>query len=316
MIAKRLGRLGTCLMAAVVLLALSTPASAQTGMLKGKVTDKDGKPVEGAKVTISAKAVKNSRDVKSNKKGEWIQIGLFPGEYTVTAEKDEMKAVTDARVSMGDNPEVTLVLAPPGAGSPEAAAKAAALQKAFDEGVAASRAGKFDESIAKFNEAIGMAPNCFDCYYNIGFAHSQKKEWDQAEAAYKKAVELKPDYAEAWSGLSNVYNAQQKLDLALEASGKAAAIGGGAAGGGNANALYNQGVILWNQGKYAEAKEKFGAATKANPGYADAFYRLGMANVNLGDMDGAVEAFEGYLKAAPDGPHAAEVKGFLASMKK
>ena len=41
-----------------------------------------------------------------------------------------------------------------------------------------------------------------------------------------------------------------------------------------------------------------------------------MANVNLGDMPGAVTAFEGYLKAAPDGPHAAEVKGFIAAMKK
>ena len=41
-----------------------------------------------------------------------------------------------------------------------------------------------------------------------------------------------------------------------------------------------------------------------------------MANLNLGDMPGAVAAFEAYLKAAPTGPHADEVKGVLAAMKK
>ena len=75
-------------------------------------------------------------------------------------------------------------------------------------------------------------------------------------------------------------------------------------------------MILWNAGKFAEAKEKFEAATKADPNNADAQYRLGMANVNLGDMPGAVSAFEAYLKAAPTGPHADEVKGFIAAMKK
>ncbi len=111
-----------------------------------------------------------------------------------------------------------------------------ALQKSFDEGVALSKSGDFDGSIAKFNEAIAQAPNCHDCYYNIGYAHSQKKEWEKAEAAYKKATELKPDYAEAWSGLANAYNTQKKLDLALEASANAAKYGGAAGGGAVAGA--------------------------------------------------------------------------------
>ncbi|HEX7086475.1 MAG TPA: tetratricopeptide repeat protein [Vicinamibacterales bacterium] len=315
MTAKRLGRLVSGLAMAVMLLALPSAASAQTGMLRGKVTDPEGKPIEGAKITISSKTVKSSREVKSNKKGEWIQIGLYPGEYLVTAEKGDLKAQGEARVSLGENPPLEMQLGRGGATSEEAAKRQAALQKMFDEGVAASRAGKFDESIAKFTEAAGMAPNCADCYYNIGYAHSQKQEWAQAEAAYRKAVEIKPDYAEAWTGLSNVLNQQGKADEALAASEKAAAAGGGA-GGGNANALYNQGVILWNQNKFAEAKEKFAAAVKADPNYGEAYYRLGMAHVNLGEMDAAVTAFEGYLKAAPDGPHAAEVKGFLAAMKK
>ena len=312
---NRLGLAIACA-AALVLVSYVVPASAQTGMLKGKVVDTADKPVEGAKVIIAAKGMKNTREVKTNKKGEWIQIGLFPGDYEITAEKGEDKGNVTTRVSMGENPEVMIRVGRAGP-SPEMAAKAAALQKSFDEGVALSKAGDFDGSITKFNEAIAQAPQCQDCYYNIGFAHAQKKEWDKAELAYKKSIELKPDYAEAWSGLANAYNQQKKLDLALEATANAAKYGGGAAGGGgSASALYNQGVILWNQSKYAEAKEKFAEAGKADPSYADAHYRLGMANLNLGDMPGAVTAFEAYLKVAPTGQYADQVKGVLASIKK
>jgi tetratricopeptide (TPR) repeat protein len=305
-------RLVPSVLGAAVVLAFAATASAQTGVVRGKVVDAQGAPVDGAKVTISAKSVKNAREVKTNKKGEFVQVGLFPGDYTITVEKDQLKATQDAKVSVGDNPPIDIKLAPASGGNAEAAAKAAALQKVFEEGVELSKAGKYDESIAKFNEAVAQVPNCFDCYYNIGYANTQKKDWAAAEAAYKKAIELKPEHCPAWSGLANVYNIQNKTDLALEASGKAATCGGSAAGGAgggmDASGLYNQGVILWNAQKFAEAKEKFDAATKADPKFGQAWYLLGKANINLGDFAGAVAAFQGYLQAEPTGEHADEVK--------
>jgi TolA-binding protein len=55
---------------------------------------------------------------------------------------------------------------------------------------------------------------------------------------------------------------------------------------------------------------------KANPANADAQYQLGMANLNLGQLPAARAAFEAYLKAAPEGPKAAEVKTFLTQLPK
>ena len=92
---KRTGRFVALATSAFFVLAFAAPALAQTGQLKGKVVDQADKPVEGAKVTISAKQTKSSRDVKTNKRGEWIQIGLFPGDYTITAEKDGDKGNVD-----------------------------------------------------------------------------------------------------------------------------------------------------------------------------------------------------------------------------
>jgi tetratricopeptide (TPR) repeat protein len=318
----RLPWLALC--AAVLSLAFVPPALAQsTGMIRGVVKDAAGKPVEGAKVSIDSDANNRHFDTKSDKKGEFLQIGLAPGPYKVTAEKDKVvSAASPVTVRIASAAPITLVLgggAAGGGATPEMAAKTAALKKTFEEGVTASRAGNHDAAITAFQAAAELNPNCFDCYYNIAFSESQKKDWDKAEAAYKKAIELKADYAEAYSGLANVYNASRKFDLAAAASAKAMELSGsapGAAAGGNADAMFNQGVILWNAGKIPEAKKQFEGAVAANPNHAESHYQLGMALVNEGNLAAAATEFETYLKLAPTGPNAATAKGILGSLKK
>jgi tetratricopeptide (TPR) repeat protein len=309
--------------AAALTLALALPAAAQsTGMVRGVVKDASGKPVDGAKVTIDADANNRHFETKSDKKGEFIQIGLAPGAYKVTAEKDKIaSAPMPVTVRIATASPVTIVLGGGAAGvSPEAAAKNAELKKTFEEGVTASRAGNHEAAVASFTRAAELNANCYDCYYNIAYSESQKKDYDKAEAAYKKAIEIKADYAEAYSGLANVYNATRKFDQAAAASAKAMELSGGgaagAAGGGNADAMFNQGVILWNAGKIPEAKKQFESAIAANPNHAESHYQLGMALVNEGNLAGAATEFETYLKLAPAGPNAATAKGILGTLKK
>jgi tetratricopeptide (TPR) repeat protein len=307
-------------LALVLALAIGAPAVAQsTGMIKGKVVDAKGQPVEDAKVLIEfTEGVNRKNETKTNKKGEFIQIGLFPGNYRVTASKDKVGQQSfEARVRIGNASEVNFQLSPESGLTDADKQKNAALQATFQAGIDAARGGQHEAAIAKFNEAVVMMPTCHDCYYNIGFSYSALQKYPEAEAAYKKAIELKPGSVEAYNGLATIYNAQKKFDEAAAASAKAAELSGGAAGGGgNAEAIYNQGVIFWNAGKYAEAKAQFEKAISLKPDMADAHYQLAMANLNLGQMEAAVAAFEGYLKVAPDGPHAAEAKNAIAALKK
>ena len=211
---------------------------------------------------------------------------------------------------LGKASEMTIVLAPTTAAND--AAKAAELKKIFEAGVAASRANNHDEAIAKFNEALVIAPACFDCQFNIGVAHMAKKDEKAAEEAWKKAIEMKPDYSEALNALSTLYNNQKRFEEAAAMSAKAAS--GGGAGG--ADAMFNQGIILWNQGKIAEAKVKFEETLKANPNHADAHFQFGMALLNEGKLPEAVAEFESYMKLAPDGQYATQAKGMIAQLKK
>jgi tetratricopeptide (TPR) repeat protein len=313
--------LQTSLVAVAIVFGLASIAGAQSGQLRGKVIDPEGKPVQGAEILIEfADGVNRKYNVKTDRRGEFIQIGLQPGNYRVTATIEKLGTVTlPARVSLARPAEVEFDFAKAaagGGGDPEAAAKAAALKKAFEEGVAATQAKNYDLAIQKFEEAAAAAPNCFDCYYNIGFAHTQKKDEKAAEAAWLKAVELKPDYADALNALATLYNNQKRFDEASAVSAKAAAAGGVIGGSGNADAIYNQGIILWNQGKIPEAKVKFEEAIKANASHPEAHFQLGMALLNEGDVPASITAFEKYLELAPEGQFATQAKGMLAQLKK
>ena len=305
-------------LAIVAALAIATPVAAQ-GSVQGMVKDDKGQPVDGAKVTIESTGTGRHFETKTNKKGEFIQIGLTSGAYTGGAEKDKLTAQpSPIQIRAGQATKLELIL---GQATSVNREKAAALRKSFNEGVALSQAGKHDEAITKFNEAIAANAGCGECYNNIGYSYTQKKEWDQAEAAYKKSLEINANDASAYGGLATIYNAQRKFDQAAEASAKAAQLGAGQAGaagggGGNADALFNQGVILWNGGKIPEAKKAFESAVQANPNHAEAHYQLGMALVNEGNLAGAASEFETYIKLAPEGTNAATAKSLLAQLKK
>ncbi|HVZ21375.1 MAG TPA: tetratricopeptide repeat protein [Vicinamibacterales bacterium] len=298
---------------AVLLTLAAAPALAQS-IVRGKVVDAQNKPVDGA--TISIESVDTGRKVqtKTDKKGEFMQIGLQTGNYKVTASKDKVGTDTKpARISQGSPTELAFTLAPAGAAAPDNK-EAAAIQAAAQAGVDALNAGNYDEAIAKFNEVVAKVPTCGDCYAHIGSAYMAKKQYDDAETAFKKSVEIKPS-ADAYNGLANLYNTQKKFDLAADASSKAAQLSAGTPGGGGAEASYNQGVIFFNSQKFADAKTAFEAAVKADPNMALAHYQLGMTALNLGQIPQAVESLQTYLKLDPNGPKAAEVKAALPALE-
>jgi len=289
---------------ALVALGFALPVAAQN-LVVGKVTDVKGTPVEGAIVTIEQPSSGRKYETKTGKDGTYTQVGLIAGAYSITVTKEGVgTAKGNVNVRGGRVPANFVVGVSAGEG----------MSKVFNEGVAASAAGNFDEAIGKFNEALKTNPQCADCYYNIGVASAGKKDLDKAEEAYKKAIEVKPS-AEAYSGLASVYTAQRKFDLAQEAGKKAADLSAATPGGGaSPDATYNQGVILWNAGKVAEAKAAFEQTIAAKPDHAEAHYQLGMALVNEGNLKGARAEFDTYLKLAPAGPNAAQAKALAAQL--
>lgn len=300
-------------------------ASAQTGQVKGKVVDAQGNPIEDADIVIEyLGAMSRRHETKTNRRGDYVQIGLQSGRYKVTASKGDMISAHEVQIRLGVMAEVNFVLQP-NTGGPIMTAEEAEKLKAkfetatatFDEGVALSQAGKDAEAVAKFEEVIAQIQTCGECYVNIGAVHARNKRYPEAEKAFKTATEQNPNLPDAYNGLANVYNAQRRFDEAAQASEKAVSLQqASGAGAGDPASIFNQGVILWNSGKIAEAKHQFEEAVKLDPNMAEAHYWLGMASVNEGKLAEAVPFFEKYLELAPDGQYAAQAKGIVAQLKK
>jgi Flp pilus assembly protein TadD len=299
--ASRLAR-GLTVAAALALgLMGAVPAFAQsTGMVKGKIVDGNNQVIDGAKVLIEYKDGMNRKfEVKTNKKGEFLQIGLPPGNWTVTATKDGVGTATrDVRISIGATEQVDLTLAPAAAGG-AASKEDLAFQKTFSEGVAASQAGNHDLAIEKYNEALKTRASCYSCQYNLGLSYAAKKDLGKAEEAFLAATKLKADAAEPYNQLANLYNEKKDFAKAAEMAGEAAKRSGTGGAGGGADTYFNQGVVLMNAQKMPEAKTAFEAAVKAKPDYAEAWYLLASAYTNQGQFKEAVEAYENYVKHAP-----------------
>jgi tetratricopeptide (TPR) repeat protein len=300
---------------------MAATASAQTGAVKGRVVDAQNKPVDGATVSL-AQADNNTKFSLKTKKGDYMQIGLPPGNYVITVEKDGLKQSRNVHIGL-DMAEVNFELKPGSADgtarskedAAKDAAKVAGLKAAFTEGAALSTAGKFDEAVAKFEEVLKDVPKCTECYINIGSVQAQKKDYAASEAAFKKALELDPNSADAYNGLAAIYNDQKKFPEAQAASAEAAKRAGAAGGGGSAETRYNQGVIAWNANDFAKAQEHFAAAVAANPNHAESHFMLGRVYLNLGKLPDAAKEFETYVKVAPTGPNAKEAQSNFDMLK-
>jgi tetratricopeptide (TPR) repeat protein len=313
---------GTIALAA--LLFPAAPAFAQS-VVRGIVVDAQGKPVPGAEILFEAVDANRKMTGKSDNKGEFLQVGLQSGSYKITASKEGIGTETvTAPVRQGPNAPLKFTLMPAArAFASEAAAKmtdaqrqeAALVQKLAAEAQTLRASGQLDPAIAKFNELVVKVPTCTDCYMSLGQIYKEQKKDAEAEAAFKKVVELKPDHGGAYSELATMYNAQKKFDLAADASANAAKYLGAAGGAAGAEAMFNQGVIAFNAGKFQEARVSFESATKSDPTMGQAFYQLGMTTLNLGDFAAAVAALEQYLKVDPNGAKAAEVKAQLPALQ-
>ncbi len=318
---------------AIALVGAAVPVLAQgQAGLRGKVLDSTGKPVPNAEVVLEFVGdLKQSYKVTTNNRGEWVKTGMIatPGSWTITATAGKLTGVLPgARTKIGEMTavaDITVTEAGPGTTTKAPAGMSAEeiakrnkrqeeLQKLFDATNASFDSGNFDDALVKLQSIIKEVEKCAACYAKMGDVYLKKNDNKEAEAAYLKAIEIDPAQASSYAALATIYNEQKKFDEATKMSAKATELMG-ASGGTDPTAIFNQGVIYWNQGKAAEAKTEWEKAIKLDPKMAEAHYWLGMANLNQGKIPEAKVAFNEYLKLAPTGQYAATTKAILDTIK-
>jgi tetratricopeptide (TPR) repeat protein len=299
-------------------LALAAPqAEAQTGTARGRVVDTQQQPIADAKVLMEFQGGMTRKfEVKTNKKGEWMQVGMQPGPYKFTASKEGYQGSTaDARISLGDPTQVPDFVLNTVAQAQAAASNTgdiAALRAEFQKAVELQSANKFDEAEAAYKAIIEKQPEIAAVYQNLGQLYIAKKDYPAAEAALTKGLEIDPASTDMSTLLARSYQESGQGDKAMALIEKSA--GANPADG---RAQFNRGIFLLNANKNEEAQGAFEAAIKADPNFAEAYYRLGALLIGQGKIPDAIQNLEKYLSLNPtDAQNVATAQGLLKALKK
>ena len=319
-------RLCRSMVAVVVLTSASVvAASAQnSARVFGVITDRGGQPVAGATVTLEfAGGLTRSFEVTTDEAGEFLQIGLARGPYTLTATREGV-GINRVGIDLvvGQELEQNLMLLTVEEIYRDSLSDAERADfdarnvttDAFEQGLAAARGGQLEAAVGHLRNALEATPDCAECQRNLGIVYGRMEAYAEAEAAFRAALALDPDNAESYGGLAEIYNAQRRFDDAAEASAAAARLSGGG-GSDDPTAVFDQGLIFWNAGRLDEARQQFERTLQLDPEHGEAHYWLGMANLNGGQMAEAAAEFQIYLDREPNGRFAATATGILSSIQ-
>ncbi|MEP7011179.1 MAG: tetratricopeptide repeat protein [Acidobacteriota bacterium] len=141
---------------------------------------------------------------------------------------------------------------------------------------------------------IERNPTAWIAYNNLGVAQVAAGRTDEAIENYKQALALHPQFFQATSNLAELYLAQGRADLAEPLYEKLVVIAPG-----NAVGQYQLGAARLRQGRTAEAVDRFERALSLNPGLAAAQARLGDMALSRGDWNEAISRYAEAVRREP-----------------
>ncbi len=163
------------------------------------------------------------------------------------------------------------------------------FEKAFQQGIAASRSSQWDEAAGDFAKAVSLDQASAPAYLNLGLARLQLGQADEALAALNRAVALSPNLRGVnlflgvaryrrndYSGAASALKREIQLDPR------------------NAQAFMWLGVIQLGAGDAESASESLDKAAKLDPGDVDILYHRGRAHMLV-----SKESYEEMYKSDP-----------------
>jgi tetratricopeptide (TPR) repeat protein len=320
-----------------LLFFLIIPATgfAQVGHLRGVVTDPAGTPLKGAQIEITGMDIKRKYKVKTNKHGKYVHVGVATGSiYRIVVTKEgyqrdytegakatwdplneklgrydfELQPLqqgrTERQLSYELSDEERAKLAKMKAEQEKKAAASEELVEKFDQARQDVEAGNFEQAVQLLTEAAEIDATQAGVWVSLALAQTGLENHEEALSAYQKAAMLQPSPA-IYQNMGNAYAAMGNKEKAQESYTKAVEMSAGVDPSAAAATYFNMAVGHINSQETQKATEALHKAIEADPGYAEAYYQLGI--ILSGDMKAilqAVEHLKKYLELAPEGPNA------------
>lgn len=166
------------------------------------------------------------------------------------------------------------------------------------------------DAIAHFQKAIYFHPEFFDAELLLGTAFMDLRDWQKAEDALLQALAIKSGDATALLALGEVYwrekrydEAEQKLLEGLKLDEK------------NWHGHFTLSRLYWDKGEVMKAGPSIGRTLQLKPDFAEAHLLAGNILLRLNQPQRAQTEYEEYLRLAPKGEYAADVRALVLKLK-
>jgi tetratricopeptide (TPR) repeat protein len=299
-------------LSAVALMAMSFTSLAQITAVEGVVKGTDGKPVQGAKITIVRTDIKGNYNTKTDKKGHYIYMGLPMGKYDIAVEMDGKMVDQQRGVAThpGDPLPINFDLK---ADTQQTSSKQAEMQKAVETGqmsddlkrqLSPEQKAALEKTMKEQAEKMKGRKELNDAF-NAGMDAAKNNDWPKAVESFTKASTLDPTQVAVWSQLADAEvrlagtktGAEFDSTMAdgLKAFQKAIELKPDDPATHN-----NYALALAKAKKFPEAQTELQKAAELDPANGGKYYyNLGALEVNSGQNDAAAEAFKKAFELTP-----------------
>lgn len=314
------------------LASLSAQEGRGKGRLVGDVKDEKGNPLAGVKLTLQSLQYELKLNAVSDEKGKWSFSGFAGSQraepnYDLIAEKDGYIPMTLRMqlAGLAPNPPQSLVMKEAGAevaGAIDPKAVPAEHLAWIKEAEAQQQAGQFSQAVETYRKFMAAHPIHYKYQINIGNCLIEMQDYQGAVSALEEALkglkaekqdnlagdklaaDLYSSIGTCWTKLNDLAKAAENYKLSAQIAPPT-----------DAALAYNLAEILMAGNDSAGAIQYYTLAIQLNP--KDPIYheKLGYAQLNAGDIPKALQAFNEFLKLAPDSPRAAEIQELIKALK-
>ena len=161
----------------------------------------------------------------------------------------------------------------------------------------AEQEAKWREAIKSFSVAIGLNPNLYKAYYQMGTLHEKLDEPEQADQAYRKCIELNGNYSPCFVALGNMY-----IDYGFSNVAMAVLETGTQVNDTDADMWNGMGRALLALNRPKDAVEAYKKAKRIDPDKPDVLFGLGMAYAEIPMRKESEETLNEFISKAGNSP--------------
>lgn len=281
------------------------------GRLKGKVVTEAGEPIPNAKVILRSPKYKSTITKTTDKDGNWAVMGIQGGHWDIdiTANGFYPKAISTTVSEVLRNKPIIINLKE-SEKDVFTAEEAEKMKKLIAKGNEYFAQKEYEAALKEFEKILLEHPELERIHLYIGNCYKEMEDMDKAIAAFEKYWQKNPDSSEANLSMADVYILKGESEKALDFLEKL-----------DINLItdpamsYNFGEAYFSLGQPDNAIKFFSCALSLNPEFSEAYYKLGLAYLNKGDIENARLNLEKFIEMAPDSPDAEIAKQFLKSIE-